>query len=447
MKNSEKEGFDKGSQSSGEYDAFLEEKIIAYRREFHRYAESGWREFRTTARIVEVLESLGYHVLSGKEVIHPPSVMGRDSEEVIAQHIKRAIEQGGSSSIINKMGRYTGAVGILETGRPGPTIALRFDIDANDVLESNEENHRPQVEGFRSLNEGMMHACGHDGHTAIGLGLAEYLMDNKKELKGKIKFIFQPAEEGVRGAKAMIDKGILADVDFFLSGHIGFQLPNGKFAPKTKGFLSTTKIDVEFTGEGAHAGSDPEKGKNALLAAVTATSNIHSIPPHSEGVTRVNVGVLKAGVARNVIPPKAVMEIETRGETEALNALMYEKTIKIIEHAAAMHNNYYQISKMGEAGTVSCDHELAEIVGNTVKDLGIMDEVVDIQYLGGSEDATLMIKEVQNRGGMATYMIFGSAIGAGHHHEAFDFDECVLIKGLKIYAEVIKKIPTLRNDV
>ncbi len=286
----------------------LKEKVIAYRREFHRYAESGWREFRTTARIVEILEDLGYKVECGIKVIHPPSVMGRESDDQIQKQIQRGIEQGGNPEIIKGMEGFTGAVATLETGKSGPIIALRFDIDSNDVIERDDDQHRPKNEGFRSVNEGMMHACGHDGHTAIGLGFAEVLMTEKDQLTGTIKLIFQPAEEGVRGAKAMVDKGILDGVEYFLTGHLGFNLDTGKFAPKTEGFLSTTKIDAEFIGEGAHAGSNPEEGKNSLLAAATAALNIHSIPPHSVGVTRVNVGVMGRGSRAKCGPTKGFPE-------------------------------------------------------------------------------------------------------------------------------------------
>jgi len=418
----------------------LQEKVIAYRRDFHQHAESGWREFRTTAKIVEVLVELGFEVAFGKQVIHPPSVMGREPEEAIRKQMDRAVKQGGDPKLIDKMGGYTGAVATLNTGREGPVIALRFDIDSNDVIERDDEEHRPQKEGFRSVNEGMMHACGHDGHTAIGLGLAEMLMEEKDHLTGIVKLIFQPAEEGVRGAKAMVDKGVLDGVQYFISGHLGFNLDTGKFAPKTEGFLSTTKIDAEFTGTGAHAGSNPEEGKNALLAAATAALNIHSIPPNSQGVTRVNVGVMQAGVGRNVVPPRALMKIETRGQTAALNSYMYEKTVKIIEYAASMYDNKFRIEKMGEAITVECDEKLAEWAEEAAKDLTDIDEIIDLKHLGGSEDATFMMKAVQDQGGLATYLFFGANTAAGHHNEGFDFDEEVLMKGIHFYQAIIHKI-------
>ena len=109
-------------------------------------------------------------------------------------------------------GGKTGVMGVMEFDKPGPTVALRFDMDANDLVEAEDENHRPYTAGFASVNKGAMHGCGHDGHTAIGLTVARILAVLKEDLAGKVKLIFQPAEEGVRGAKAMVAKGIVDDV-------------------------------------------------------------------------------------------------------------------------------------------------------------------------------------------------------------------------------------------
>ncbi len=112
-------------------------------------------------------------------------------------------------------GGFTGVVATLDTGKPGPTIAFRVDIDALPILESAANSHVPSQLGFRSKHEGAMHACGHDSHAAIGLGLAQQLMERKEMLKGKIKIIFQPAEEGARGGSVIAESSHLDDVDFF----------------------------------------------------------------------------------------------------------------------------------------------------------------------------------------------------------------------------------------
>lgn len=420
----------------------IEDKLITYRRDFHKYPESGWTEFRTSSIIAGILNALGYRVHIGKDILDPKYVMGRDTD-IIASNIKRAIEQGGDKDLIDRMKGYTGVVADINTGITGPTIALRFDIDANDVIEATEDGHRPFEQGFASVNKGVMHACGHDGHIAIGLGLAETLAKFKSSLKGTIRFIFQPAEEGVRGARAIVEKGILDNVDYFLSGHIGFNVPTGSIVPRAEGFLATTKIDAMFKGKGAHAGAAPQEGNNALLAAANALINIHSIPPHSGGITRVNVGTLNGGVGRNVVPPIASMKIETRGEDSELNRYVLDKTIKIIEHSGEMYDCKTEISKMGESVTVKCDLSLGEFIKREILKISATTNIIENKSLGGSEDVTFMIERVRSRGGKASYLIFGSNTAAGHHNEKFDFDETVLSQAVKIYSHLIL---SLLND-
>lgn len=423
----------------------LEDKVVAYRRDFHKYAESGWTEFRTTSIIAETLQKLGFEVRLGRDIIDPDSAMGRPHSDIIKKHMERAVQQGGNREIIDKTEGYTGVVGILDTGVKGPTTAFRFDIDANDAFEAEDDTHRPFREGFSSVNPGAMHACGHDGHTAVGLALAELIVNHRDTLKGKIKLIFQPAEEGVRGAKAMVKRGVLDDVDYFLSGHIGFGLETNTICPAVSGFLSTTKIDVDYRGKGAHAGANPEKGNNALLAAACAVMNIHSIPPHSGGITRVNVGVLNSGVGRNVVPPNAFMKIETRGENSELNSYVYDKTVKILKNAADMYGVDCRIEKVGESITVKCDDELAEIVRSEVLKLPFL-KIIEDRSLGGSEDAAFMIERVHQRNGRGCYILFGSAVAAGHHNEKFDFDEKVLVNALLVYTKLLMRLNNRNGD-
>ncbi len=140
-------------------------------------------------------------------------------------------------------------------------------MDALDLSEALDDSHRPFRDGFASCNPGMMHACGHDGHTTIGLGLAQVLKQYEAQLNGTIKLIFQPAEEGTRGARAMVAAGALDGVDYFTAIHIGTGVPEGTVICGSDNFMATTKFDVRFTGVAAHAGGKPEEGRNALLAA------------------------------------------------------------------------------------------------------------------------------------------------------------------------------------
>lgn len=416
------------------------DKMISYRRDFHKYPESGWTEFRTSSKIAEILSQLGYEVFVGKDVVDINHVMGRPSDSEIDAHIHRANSQGANAYWLNKMEGYSGVVAVLKTKIEGPVTALRFDIDSNDVEESLESSHRPYIEGFSSQNPMAMHACGHDGHIAIGLGVAEAISQMQSTLSGTIKLIFQPAEEGVRGALAIVEKGWLNDVDYFLSGHLGFNLSSGFFSARSTGFLATTKLDVTFKGVSAHAGAQPESGKNALLAAASAALNLHAIASHSEGTTRVNVGQLSAGSGRNVVPDYALLKLETRGESGDLNDYVLKRTYEIIDGAAKMHGCTYTTQKMGAATTATCDEALVSIVHDMAKSIDGFSNIVNTHKLGGSEDASLMMERVQSHGGLATYMFFGSEIAAGHHNSKFDFDESVLKRGFDLYTRLVQRL-------
>lgn len=291
-------------------------------------------------------------------------------------------------------------MGVMHFAEPGPVIAFRFDMDANDVVEAMLAEHRPWRAGFASVNAGAMHACGHDGHTAIGLTLAEVLTEVKNELAGTVKLIFQPAEEGVRGAKAMVARGIVDDVDFFVGLHLGIGLKQrGTVTCNTVGFLATTKLDAVYTGVPAHAGAAPETGKNALLAAATAALNLHAISRHSKGASRINVGVLQAGTGRNVIPDKAVLKLETRGTTSEINNYIYQSALRILEAAAAMYDVKLDLSPMGDASTSENSPLLVERLQQIAETSNLFASILPEGNIGGSEDCTYFMERVQQKGG------------------------------------------------
>lgn len=417
------------------------EYIIALRRDFHKHPEAGWLEFRTTSKIAEILEDNNIEIHLGNSVINPCQVMGYPSEETINENIRRALKQGAKEKYIEAMEGYTGLMAIIDTGKEGPTVALRFDIDSNEVVESKEEDHRPFKEGFNSINEGFDHACGHDGHGAIGVVTAIILNKIKDNLTGKIKIFFQPAEEGVRGAKAMVETSNFDDVDYLLSAHIGFLAKEeGVMITNTKGFLATSKIDAYFKGKSAHAGAAPEQGKNALLAAASAALNIHAQCQDGRGICRVNVGYISAGTGRNVVPDTALMKIETRGESTEINESMYNKTLEVLKASAAMYGVEVETKLVGGAAGGEGDEELASVVRSVVEKLEIMREIKDTENLNGSEDVTYMMEKVQKHGGKATFMIIGTPISAPHHNGKFDFKEEVLVNGVKIFTKVVSKL-------
>ncbi len=409
---------------------------IERRRDLHQYPEAAWTEFRTAAFVADMLTELGYEVSVGADTIAEAGMMGVPTNTVLAEHMERAIAQGANPNWVEKMaGGKTGVVGVLKFAKPGPVVGLRFDMDANDAIEATEKKHRPAKDGFCSINQGAMHACGHDGHTSVGLAVAEILMKLKDELAGSVKLIFQPAEEGVRGAKAMVEKGIVDDVEYMLGAHFGFQMKKtGQLACNVTGFLATSKYDAEFTGLPAHAGAAPETGKNALLAAAVAAVNLHAISRHSDGVSRINVGILNAGSGRNVIPANAVIKLETRGATSKINHYMIAEATKVIKAAAMMYDVEVEITEMGGAAGGNNSVKLADTITKTAERLGIFEEIVPICNFGASEDFSYFMERVQEKGGQAAYMMIGADLAAGHHDSYFDFDERALNLATKMIA-------------
>ncbi|WP_196603601.1 amidohydrolase [Pectinatus haikarae] len=414
----------------------MQKDMVKMRRDIHRHPETGWTEFRTASLVAEKLTELGYDVRTGSEAINEDYMMGRPSENVLAEAAKRAVAQGAAAEWVKKMkGGMTGVIGTMVFSQDGPTVALRFDMDANDVLETTEEGHRPYEEGFSSVNDKAMHACGHDGHTTVGLAVAAILAALRADLNGKIKLIFQPAEEGVRGAKAMVENGDVDDVDYVLGAHFGFKMKKtGSIACNVKGFLATSKYDAQFTGMPAHAGAAPEEGRNALLAAACAALNLHAISRHSAGASRINVGTLNAGSGRNVIGDKALIQFETRGANSEINNYMENGALRILKAAADMYDVKVDIKKMGGAAGADNSQNLAQYIKNKADSLGIFDNVVTDCAFGASEDFSYFMEKVQKNGGEGAYMMVGADLAAGHHDSHFDFDEKALGYSAKILA-------------
>ncbi len=415
----------------------LQYQLQQWRRDFHKHAESGFLEMRTASIVASTLEQLGYTVSVGEDVMSRDDRMGVPSTELLEYHEKWALEHGAETRWIKKMtGGMTGVVGVLDTGKPGPVVAFRVDMDALDIQEDLTDEHVPYKEGFASINANMMHACGHDGHTAIGLGLATIIMDEKEKLSGVFKLIFQPAEEGTRGAKSMTEAGVVDDVDYFIATHLGTGVPHGEVVAGNGGFLATTKMDVTFEGVAAHAGGNPNEGKNALMASSTAVLGLYGIPRHSAGASRVNVGVLNAGSGRNIIAANAFMKIETRGETSEINDYIREQALNVINGAAAMYGVTAKVDIVGEAKSCMPSEKLAQLVAHAASKSEYVSNVVEMSMQpSGSEDATYFMERVQQKGGLATYTIIGTTLAAGHHNERFDYDE----KALSIAVDVLAR--------
>ncbi len=409
-------------------------KAIEWRRDFHKYAESGWTEFRTAAVIAEKLYGLGFDVLVGDQIFDDATMMGVPDKKILEAHQERAIAEGALPKWVEQMaGGKTGVVGVLKGKGNGPVVAARFDIDANDLVESASEAHKPNIGEFSSIHAGVAHGCGHDGHAAIGLGVAEIIAAHRDQLEGTVKLVFQPAEEGVRGARSMMEAGVVDDVDYFFGAHLGFMVKHDNgFSANAKGFLATSKLDAIFKGAPAHAGAAPQDGRNAILAAAVATTNLHAISRHGEGTTRINVGQIQGGSGRNVLPAEATIKLETRGGDTQLNEYMEKKARQVIQAAADMYECEVEIKAMGGAACAESHPELAKRMTELARETGIFSMIEEECHLGGSEDCAYFMERVNNKGGQAIYMAIGTEIAAGHHEAEFDFNEPALQNGIAI---------------
>jgi amidohydrolase len=293
----------------------LHEWLVAVRRDFHMYPELSHQELRTTQRILEILRGL-------------------------------PIEAKGLEGM-------TGALGLIRGSATGPTLGLRADIDALPIQELNDV-------AYRSRHEGVMHACGHDAHTAIMLGVAKHIVESglAGRIRGNIKFLFQPAEERVTGARAMIAQGVLENpnVDRVIAGHMDTTLPVGTVGIfRTQGYASADWFTLKIAGKGAHGGR-PHEGIDPIMAGsyfVTALQSVvgKNIDPRNPAV--ITVGKFVAGSAGNVIPETAELE----GTIRALNTRVRDQLIKRLrEITAGMKRTFH----------VGCDFRLHEGVPSCI---------------------------------------------------------------------------------
>ncbi|WP_266075438.1 amidohydrolase [Haladaptatus caseinilyticus] len=419
------------------------DRLVELRRDLHRHPEPAWREFYTTCRIVDELETIGVDELYvGPEVLAEEERMAVPDGDELGRWYEQARQDGAREDILERLqGGKTGAVAVIERGE-GPTVALRVDIDGLLREESMNEDHVPMAEGFRSEHAGAMHACGHDAHATIGLGVLEAIKDS--DFEGTLKVLFQPGEERVAGGKPMAKSGHLDDVDYLLAVHIGLDHPTGEVVAGVDGFLAVNHFLAEFTGEPAHAGGKPNAGENAVQAMATAIQNLYAIPRHEDGATRINAGKVGGGTATNIIPEQAHIEGEVRGETTHLKNYMKERADRVLEHAAEMHGCSVELSSEGEAPSAESDEDLVEIVHEVSTDTRGVDNPIRRDTLGGSEDATFLMQEVQQNGGLAAYVGVGTDHPGGHHTSTFDVDEDSLPIAVDLLSSSIREIASKR---
>ncbi|WP_212524118.1 amidohydrolase [Actibacterium sp. MT2.3-13A] len=397
--------------------AALRPWLVDLRRHFHRHPELGWREVETTRRIVAELTDLGYETISGRDLLGDTARLGMSSA---------AIPGEGD----------TGCLAIFDTGRPGPTVCLRVDIDALPIREANE-NHKPAAEGWASEAEGVMHACGHDGHIALGLGTARLVRPLLESGRGKLKLLFQPAEEGGRGARAVVDAGWMEDVDLFLAVHLGLGVPSGTVALDVNEFLATRKYAVALEGRPAHAGKEPEAGRNALLAACQMVPALHALAQSSIAGVRVNVGRLEAGTALNIVPQFARFEFEIRaGTNEALEDLDL-RCRRLVEATAQAHEVRSVMELRGSAEAWRNPGEMVTWAEGINRATSVYEHTLQDHPFGASEDATVLANAVTADGGRAAIFVLGADLADGHHTPHFDFDEDALAPGVHLLGALI----------
>ncbi len=415
--------------------------LVRLRRDLHRHAEPGFCEIRTAWRVETELAGLPLTLRTGAGAMDLRDVSGYPDAAERAAWAERAVAAGtpaDRAAFFRDHG--TALVAEITGDRPGPVWGLRCDVDALGVTESTAAHHAPQREGFRSTT-GQMHACGHDAHTAIGVGLLHRLAD--RDFPGTLRLVFQPAEEGVRGARPMVAAGVVAGVERMLAVHVGLDLPVGTVVGGATGALATTKFAVEFTGEAAHAAAAPERGRNALAAAASATLTLLGLPRHSAGETRVNVGTLHAGGGANIVPASARLTFEVRGSTDRAHEDLRDMALRAVRGAAATYGVEVAVEVTGAAAGTVPDDAVIDLVELAVKDVpetaGHALEFRRTHTMSGSDDATLFMRHVQDAGGTAAYVLVGGGNPGPHHHAEFDVDEDCLVVAVDVLERLVRR--------
>ena len=412
------------------------EQLRAFRRELHRNPEPAFAEIGTAARIERAIAGLPVAILTGKAaqdlsgvVDYPlPEALDRWEADAIAAGVapERAhyFRENGTAQVVD-----------LEGSRPGLRWGLRVDIDALPMSESTEPGHFPAAQGFAATN-GAMHACGHDAHATIGVGLLHRLADH--DFAGSLRVLFQPAEEGVRGAQTMLDAGVADGIDRMLAIHVSGGLPLGSVVGSFTGGMATRKLKVRFDGLASHAAGAPEAGRNALLAASMSALAIMAVPRFSSADTRLNVGTLIAGDGVNIVPSSAVMTCEARATDDVVVDELVDRIRSIVAGTAAAQGVEVEVAVMGQSATLAPDDELIDrIVGVATAQPAVLD-VIRTQTLAGSDDANLLIRHVQARGGQGAYIMIGASSPGPHHSATFDIAEDAMLVGINTLESLIR---------
>jgi aminobenzoyl-glutamate utilization protein A len=417
----------------------LAPELVGWRRELHTYPEPGFGEFRTAHFISEHLHALGFRVRIADEAMDAAAVHSRDEARIERAHA-RAVEAGIDRGLLERL-RTGGTAVVAELGDGnGPAVGLRADIDGLPIAEADGPEHRPRVDGFRSTADGEMHACGHDGHIAIGLGVASVFAQLAPDLSGTLRLVFQPAEEGaLGGAAAIAARGLADDLDAIACFHLGFGFATGTFVARGV-LMATSKFRLTFRGASAHPVLAPHEGRNALLAGSAAALALHAIAPHPNGWFNVNVGVLQAGESQGVTPDRAVLELGVWTSTAEIHRSVNERILEIARGVAASWDVELDVAHIGESPFTEQDESLGVLAGEVARTTPGIDSVVDTLDTSAADDANVLIERVRSRGGRGIYSVIGSNLADGHHTPNFDFDERSLVLGTSVLSGILGEL-------
>ena len=375
----------------------ISEHIYSYRRDFHQYPELSFQEYRTAETISKHLESFGIEHRTG---------VGK-----------------------------TGVVGEIVFG-DGPTVALRADMDALPIQEVGDLK-------YKSKNEGVMHACGHDGHMAILLGAANALSKNKKLKKGKVRFIFQPAEEGSGGARYMIKDGCLDQVDEIYGLHLWNYQPVGEIGVKNGPIMAAADMfDIIIKGKGGH-GATPQGTVDAIVVAsnlITMLQTIVSRNTNPLDNTVVTIGEINGGQNFNVIADEVRLTGTTRAYTEN-NRNMIKKRMQDIIDGVSKSFGAEIVLKYKEGYPPTVNHEDPTKLILEASSM-VVGKGAGYPYLSmGGEDFSYYLQKVPG-----CFFFVGSApdknniLSTPHHCSHFDIDERSLLIGASVYVNLIDNI-------
>ena len=388
----------------------------------------------TFSHVRPAINHLQTQLVAWRRKIHQKPELGFQ-EQITAEFIHQKLE---SWDISHQTGiAKTGIVATIQGKSPGKVLAIRADMDALPVQEANE------VE-YKSQHDGKMHACGHDGHTAIALATAYYLSQHR-DFCGTVKIIFHPAEEGPGGAKPMIEEGVLKnpDVDAIIGLHLWNNLPLGTVGVRSGALMAAVEcFRLAILGKGGH-GAMPDQTVDSIVVAsqiVNALQTIVSrnVKPLDSAV--VTVGELHAGTALNVIADTARMSGTIRYFSPELETLIGERLEAIISGVCQMHGATYELNHWQLYPPTVNDSAIAELVRSVAAEVvetpvGVVPEC---QTMGG-EDMSFFLQEVPG-----CYFFLGSAnpekgLAYPHHHPRFDFDETALGMGVEMFVRCVEK--------